>query len=237
MRLVEVEIEVGVAVFQRHEPRQVTLVAIHAEDTFSNDKQAVVLPGILGHQPLQLFVVVVTVAYAAGLGETDAVDDTRMDQLVGQDERPAVGHGRQDAAVGVVAAVEDEGALGPVKLGQPLLEPGVYGIVAREQARRGGGEAAFQRVECLQKFALQRHVVGQSQIVVRREVQHFLPVAHQIEPLRLHLGQFAQVPFPGQRIELRSVAIHHDSRFLTTSTRAEVRKVSCSLVMINGGMM
>ena len=202
MRLVEVEVDLGISPFQGDQPGQIAFVSVHAENALGDDEYAFILVCVLGYQPFQLLVVVVPIAYAPGFGEPDAVDYTRMDQFVGQYQRAVVGHGRQDSAVGMVAAVEDEGAFGSVELGQPLFESGIGRIVTGEQTRRGGGEAAGLRIECLQKLALQRHVVGQSQIVVRREIQHGDSVAYQIQPLGFHLGQPAQIPVVGEGFEL-----------------------------------
>ena len=84
MGFVDIQVNIGVVFFQRHQAGQVAFVTVHAEYAFGHDEYLFVLRGRLGNQTFQLFVIVMPVAYAAGFGESYPVDYARMDEFVGQ---------------------------------------------------------------------------------------------------------------------------------------------------------
>lgn len=134
MGFVYIEQHIGIAFFQVHQQGQGGNVAVHAEDALRYDKDAVIVVLMLFEQLLQLSVVLMTVADAAGGRKADAVDDAGMHQFVGQDERTAVGQCGQDAGVHVIAAAEEQGGFALIEVGQQLFHLVVDGVVAREQA-------------------------------------------------------------------------------------------------------
>ena len=130
MGFVDIQVNIGVVFLQRHQAGQVAFVTVHAEYAFGHDEYRFVLRGRLGNQPFQLFVIVMPVAYAAGFGESYPVDYARMDEFVGQNQRAVVGHCRQNAAVGMVAAVEYERGSGFVQFGESFFQSSVHGEIA-----------------------------------------------------------------------------------------------------------
>ena len=69
-----------------------------------------------------------------------------MYEFVGQYESLGVADGGKDAGIGVVPAIEDQGGLCPEEPGEFVLQLGIAGEVAGEQAgRRGGGQAVSRR--------------------------------------------------------------------------------------------
>ena len=89
------------------------------------------------------------VAYAAGFGESYPVDYARMDEFVGQNQRAVVGHCRQNAAVGMVTAVEYERGSGFVQFGEPFFQSSVHGEIAGQQPRRCRGKTNVTGIQVL----------------------------------------------------------------------------------------
>ena len=75
MCFVYVEADVGVTLFQFHQPAEVCHVAIHAEDAFGDDKDLFEPGGILHQQRLQLLVIVVAIPLKRCPAKQYAVDD------------------------------------------------------------------------------------------------------------------------------------------------------------------
>ena len=89
---------------------------------------------LLFYQRFQLTVVLMPVAYAAGSAQADAVDETGVYQLVGQDERVFAAQGREDACVHVIAAAEHQSLFPSIKGGQSILKGTEHPEIAGQQA-------------------------------------------------------------------------------------------------------
>ena len=84
------------------------MVAVHAEDAFGDDDDLAIGGVMLFQQPFQLLQVVVAVTDALGSRKADTVNQAGMDELVGKYQRLCIAHGRQNAGVGMIAAIEDQ---------------------------------------------------------------------------------------------------------------------------------
>ena len=71
------------------------------------------------------------------------------------------------------------------------------------------------------KFLFQVRVIGQSQIIVRGEIQHGVPVTDDGQALCIHGRQGSQISLSRELFQLGRIGIHYRSVF-TTSNRAEV---------------
>ena len=106
MRLVDVEQRAWKVVLHVYELLQASDVAVHAEHALGHDDGAVESGVVALQQGAELVVVLMPEAQTLGRREPEAVDEACVHQFVGQDERPAVRKGRQDARVHVIAAAE-----------------------------------------------------------------------------------------------------------------------------------
>ncbi len=189
-----------------------------------------------------MVIVAVAVAPVLGLAETQTVMDRGMVQLVREDQVPLVGQGRQDADIGMIAGVVEQGRRSAVGRSQGLLELVGHGAVAAEQARRGDPEAESvdQRIavdsgiEALE----QPPVGGKSEVVVGGQVQE--PAAFVIHPAALaaikgvELAQTAVFP---QAVKCFPVGwLHLQTSEWTTAQMAEVRVCRSSSAIQYAGM-
>ena len=126
MGLVDVEHDALVGAAQVDESVDVGTVAIHGVDALHHDEDAVgLVGGHLGHDAFQPVEIVVRETCEAGAAQTYAVDNRRVDKLVGHYQRALVGDGLDDASVGVIAAVEEQGRA-RVGLGECRLKIGIF---------------------------------------------------------------------------------------------------------------
>ena len=124
-----------------------------------------------------------------------------MVQLVGDDDVVLGEDGGDRAGVGGEAALEDDGGLGLLELGEPALELHVDRHRAGDRAHRAGADAEL--LERVERPLPQSRMRRQPEVVVRREVDDLaavdrrarglLVVEHAqaaVEPLRLERVQF-----------------------------------------------
>ena len=121
----------------------------------------------------------------------------------------------------MVTAVEYERGSGFVQFGEPFFQSSVHGEIAGQQPRRCRGETNVTGIQVLQKLLFQVCVIGQSQIIVRGEIQHGVPVTDDGQSLCIHGRQGSQITLSRELFQLGRIGIHYRSVF-TTSNRAEV---------------
>ena len=146
---------------------------IHREHPVGSDELEAGLGGV-GFLQLQLevFEVVVLVTVALRLAEPDPVDDRRMIQLVGDDGILRAEQGLEQAAIGVETGGVEDGVVGAEELGEGRLEVLVYLLRAADETH--GGEAVAPAVKRRVRGGDEFGMVGEAQVIVGAEIQHFL---------------------------------------------------------------
>ena len=106
-------------------------------------------------------------AHHGRAGEPGAVPRAGVGEPVRQDQVVLAHESRDHAEIRQIAAAEDEGALGPLQLGELLFQHGIRRMAAGHEPRAArAGAVAFQR------FARRRdhsRMVRQAQVVVATE--------------------------------------------------------------------
>ena len=146
-------------------------VAVHREHAVGDDEATA---GILRGNQLRLKVghVAVLVAVAGGLGETNAVDDRGVVELVRNYGILGSKQHLKDAAIGIEARGEQDGRLHAQQGRKPVLEFHVLGLRAANEPHTCHAEAPI--VEGVLGGGNQARVVGQPKVVVGAEVEHGL---------------------------------------------------------------
>ena len=185
---------------------QVGAVAIHAEDGLCDEEDPSIPGTSFGKEVAKMLEIQMLVAPEVGGRQPQSVDDRRVVELVGEDEVTGSGKCGEDADVGMVSAVEDNGGAIAVEFSESLLKPGVGGGIAGEQPRGRAGLRKLRRsgigipgVE----LAAQVGVSGQPHVVVAGEIAVNPPL-----PLGKGagaMGDFTQKAQPPVRLELRHV--------------------------------
>ena len=101
-------------------------------------------------------------------GEADAVDDTGMVQLVGEDGVTLAHERADDADIGLITRTEDQGAWLATERGDLFLQGVVDAQVSAEEPGRATARAEL--LDGLLQRPLEAGVIGQAQIVIAREV-------------------------------------------------------------------
>ena len=161
---------------------------------------------------LELVHVAVRVAQPPRLAQTDAVDDRRVVELVGDDRVLLAEQCLEQPAVRVEARAEEDRVVGAEELGQAFLELAVHGLRPADEADRR--EPVAPAVECLVSRLDDRGMVGEPEVVVRAQVEQLTAPGHVdvgalrgcdlelglVEPGLAHLGER-----PDQIVPQRSV--------------------------------
>ena len=138
MGFVHIKQYVGIELLQADQLAERRFIAVHAEHALGDNDDVPVVGSILREDVFQMFDIVVLEAYPTGTAQAHPFDEAGMHQLVGQDEVFLHGDGRENAGVGIVAAIEDEGRLCAVEACQGHFQLVEGGMVARQEARRRG---------------------------------------------------------------------------------------------------
>ncbi len=146
--------------------------AVHREHAVGGDQLesragrfGLVQPGFeVGH-------VVVAVAQALRLAQPDAVDDAGVIQFVADDRVLLAEQRFEHAAVGIEAARIEDGVIGREECGERPFELLVHRLRAADEAHRCHAEAPA--VEAFLRCRDQSRIVGQTEIIVGAEIQHF----------------------------------------------------------------
>ena len=146
-------------------------IAVHGEDTIGdNDAEALGL--CLLEAVLKLLHVGIGVAVALGFAEAHTVDDGGMVECIA-DDGIFLGEERfEDSAVGIEAGGIEDGVVGVEIAGDGLLELLVDVLCATDEAYAGHAESAtvHHLLGCLDESGM----IGESEIIVCAEVEHFL---------------------------------------------------------------
>lgn len=163
--------ERAVAVGQIAHALQVRDDAVHREYAVGRD-QLEARARRVGFAQLRLEIgeVVVLVAKAPGLRQTNAVDDARVIQLVADDRVVFVEQRLEQAAVSVEAARIQNAIVGLQERGQRCLELLVHGLRAADEAHRGHPEPVL--LERRLRGGDEARIVREPQVVVRAKIQH-----------------------------------------------------------------
>ena len=140
MGFVDIEHGSRVALLQLDQLLQGRHIAVHAEDAFRHDEDAVKVCVMFLQQGFQLGIVLMPEAYALGSRETDAVNQAGVHQLVGKYQCMGIRYCRQDTGVHVITTAEHQCRLFPEAFCQQTFQPVVNGEVSGQQTGRGGGE-------------------------------------------------------------------------------------------------
>src|SRR5690606_17811731 len=124
----------------------------------------------------ELIEIVVCVAQAFRLGQTYAVDDAGVIEGVADDRVLLVEQGLKQSAVGVEARRVQDGVLGAQKTAQPLLELLVNALCAADETH--GRHAVAVTVERQSRRFAHGRMIGESEIVVRAEIDDLLSAGH-----------------------------------------------------------
>ena len=120
-------------------------VALHREDAVDHDEDAAAVVGGALEHALELVHAVVAEGAQLGAAEQAAVEDRRVVAGVGDDGVGGAEDRPQRADVGLVAGGEDDRVLGPLPVGDLLLELEVQRRGAVEQARARSGPCRSAR--------------------------------------------------------------------------------------------
>src|SRR6185437_16903259 len=126
---------------------------------------------------LELCHVVVGIAVALRLAETDAVDDAGVIERIGNDGITLIEQRLEETAVGIEAGGVEDGILGAEETAEALLELLVHGLRAADEAH--GGHAEAEPVEGPVRRLPYGRMIGEAEVVVGAEVHHLpLPGPH-----------------------------------------------------------
>ena len=117
------------------------------------------------------------VSLERGVAEQYPVDDAGMYQFVGKDEGLLIGQSRQYSGIGMITAVEKQGGFPVEAFGHQLFQFRIYRKIPGQQAGRRGGERITFFLPFFKESFPQIRAGRQSQVIVRREVKHNLPVS------------------------------------------------------------
>ena len=147
--------------------------AVHREHAVGRD-QLEARAGGVGFHELRREVghVVVAVAIAPGFAQAYAVDDARVIELVADHSILLAQERLEEAAVRVEAAPVENAVVGAQKRGERRFERLVLALRAADEADRRHAESVA--IEAILRGGNDPHVVGESQIIVRAEVEHAL---------------------------------------------------------------
>ena len=162
------------------EPRQ---IALHREDAVRDDELARRARRRLEPVAQRIHVRVRVDDLARGPREPDRVDQARVVQLVGEDDRRLVRQARDARLVGVPARDVGEGRLGPGEISKGSLEREVRLEGAADEAH--GRRARAVALEPLDARAHDVGVPGETEVVVGGEDDHVTVSGHpDYRPLR-----------------------------------------------------
>ena len=168
-----------------HDLDQRCHVAVHREHRVGDDQRpsrAAAARFVAAHAPFQVLDVEVPVHDHLRPGQTAAVDDRGVVELIRED-RVAASRERPDhTEIGQVPRAEQQAGLRAVEGGQALLEATVDRHRPRDQPR-GSSPDAPARGRVGGRIA-HAWVVGQAEVVVRAQQQHRLAVEQHGGPLR-----------------------------------------------------
>ena len=172
-----------------------------------------------------MFRVVVPEPPPLGFAEPQSVDQARMDELVGQNQVALARQSRQDARVDQIARSRDQRRAAAEEFRQGRLESRIVGTVAGDEPRRGVAQQKSPVVGLpLHEFPV-GVAAGESQIVVRRQVQVSLAVADDVFSSDFYPRQFSQVVFGPEPFE-RFPYHRNASSFSSSSSRTTARRPS-----------
>ena len=156
---------------------------VHREHPVGDDAHAPrpARPGGLELGP-QVGHVGVLVAEPRRLAQPDAVDDRRVVELVGDDRVLGAEEHLEDTAVRVEARAVEDRRLHAEELRQPLLEQGVLGLGAADEAHRRHPETPL--VQRCPARADDVGVVGEAEVVVGAEVERLATGRRDVGGLR-----------------------------------------------------
>ncbi len=149
--------------------------AVHREHAIGRDQlEARAGAGGFVELAFQIGHVVVAITIPLRLAEANAVDDARVVELVA-DHRVLLAEERlEQAAVGVEAASVKNGIVRAEEPGERGLEILVHALRAADEAHRGHAEPIS--IETALRCSDQPRIVGETEIVVRAEVEDFLAI-------------------------------------------------------------
>ena len=161
------------AVRERGELLGVGDIAVHGEHGVRDDDDLATARAV-GDRRVECFEVAVRIDRNVGVGQARAVDDRRVVELVRADQDTGIGEGGEYAEVGREPGGKEHRSLGVLPLGECRLELGVDGSAADDESRRAGARAPT--IERVVGRGDDDRVLGQTEIVVGREVNHRLAV-------------------------------------------------------------
>ena len=202
MRFVHIKQDTVILSFQPHQPIEIRLVTIHAENAFCHYNHLFIFGMMRRQQLFQLFIIIMPVTDALCTRKANAVNKAGMHQFIGKNQRADIAHSRQDARVHVIAAAKDQRTFSPEKLGQPFLQAGVYIKITGQQTGRGSRREEAVGSKGLQKAGTQVGICCQPQVIVGREVQHNVAICLHLPATMMSGGQSAQIVFTLQAVKL-----------------------------------
>ena len=132
---------------------------------------------------------------ACGAGETAAVYDRGVIELIRKDDVVSAHQSRNDRQIRVKTGLIGDRGLDPLEARELFLQLVVQHHVSRNSADRGRPDTEF--VERLPRGFLQLNVIGKTQVVVGAEVQYSLSIHRDPCALgRLDRADADQQPFP-----------------------------------------
>ena len=179
--------ECGGVGFVEHEPRAVCVlqlddfaergeIAVHAEDTFCDDENARKTRGSGGGArggplqfPFEVAWIVVGEDTELRAAEMGGIDDTGVDELVHDNDVVLVEQRADGAECGGVAGRKSERGLCAFEVGESFIEIVVNPERAADEPRCAG--ACAEIVDGPLRRLLERVVIGQPEVIVRRKVE------------------------------------------------------------------
>lgn len=178
----------AVAAGELHELAEGDDIAFHAENAFGDDELRAGRACVFLKGAFEKAQIAVGINDFAGVRKANAVDETGMIERVGEDDVAIAQNGTEQADIGGVAGAEVERGFRTNEIRELGFDGFPVARVSGKQARASGGDARG-RGKSSEDGLLQARIRGESEIVVRAEIE----APRNIERAKLRmLAQFAQ---------------------------------------------